>query len=121
LNEEVAGLGTKMDEVKEMQSLEWAIDHATYGSFDYYSGHKGYSYGTRTNSSVLVVTVLYYFRQGFGCYVENTCTMREVSPRGNDTAEDVKGRENFRAKLSAQIHALTELLYVSPAKPFRRD
>jgi hypothetical protein len=83
------------------QTLEWAISNAELTAFTSYK-KGGYQSHVLTDS--LVRTILMFFRQGLGCYIEN----HSLTPyQDNAIEKNEEGEKNFRDALSTQVHNLT--------------
>ena len=90
-----------LSSIYEKYALEWAIDHADFGSFTYYVKINGVL--TSYNSSDFVKQALFFFRQGFGHFLPKNATLKlnyssEVSE--NETTE-------FETRLLDAIYVLT--------------
>jgi hypothetical protein len=107
LKKEMTDLNANVVRQTKHQTLEWAISNAGMDSFKYYKKDNRSTYhgGSDVASTELVRSVLMWFRQGMGAYIENNSLTPYLS---NDTKEkDEEGEKKFRDALSTQIHNLT--------------
>lgn len=89
----------EMEQQIKLTRLQWAIDHVDYGSFVYCNGQNN----SRMHSKDIAKTILYWFMKGYGYYVGNDSMLSYCSIE----TEREKSRQQFRNKLSDQIHFLT--------------
>lgn len=104
---------TKLDLKKEVckqnkiRNLQWAIEHADYGSFQFVHHNVPINDSTKT-----VQKILFTFKKGCGSYISNACSVRKPKnvfseDNDDDEEEDRLSRTRFRDQLSQQIEMLT--------------
>jgi len=95
----VQSINNTLSTVNENSKLEWAIDHAEYGSFAYYDNNTR----RRAESSTITKQVLFAFRQGFGYYLPEKVSLTD----NYYSVTSEKDRTEFETKLVNAIFDLT--------------
>jgi hypothetical protein len=101
LKTELKSLDEKMSEHAKMQTLAWAINNCECNSFQHYLWSDSHSL---KESQILVRYILLCFRTGVGFVIPDEARLIQNPGTEEQTR---KSKEDFRDKLSIQIHELT--------------
>ena len=105
LEQRIGKLEDKVAHQTKLQNLAFAIQNATVNEFEYIDETNN-SFGTRSQSSSLVRTILLSFRRGFGSYLPKG-KLENVSSSSYDKSKWEESTKAFRNKVVNQIHGLT--------------
>ena len=108
LLQQLTTLTSAVTKSSKVPTLQWAINNANFGTFNYYEETNRVSSGNTSKSEVIVRQILLTFMQGCGCFVEGFVFTTINNRYQQITAAEVAAaRTAFHTALINHIHSLT--------------